>query len=101
MEVFEDLEVLMNAEGNFAAYRDVLKKAKPPVIPYLGLTLTDLVFISEVHIQLDRIIHILIMKGNPDIISNTSLLNWWKLNLIATVIKEMQQYQETPFTLGN
>lgn len=48
MEVFEDLEILMNAEGNFAAYRECLKKAKTPVIPYLGLTLTDLVFISEV-----------------------------------------------------
>eukprot|EP01114_Cavostelium_apophysatum_P007694 TRINITY_DN1984_c0_g2_i1.p1 TRINITY_DN1984_c0_g2~~TRINITY_DN1984_c0_g2_i1.p1 ORF type:complete len:861 (-),score=245.93 TRINITY_DN1984_c0_g2_i1:206-2788(-) len=85
VEVFDELVNLMDPEGNFANYRDALKKARPPIVPYLGLTLTDLVFISE---------------GNPDILPDTpDLINWWKLNLIASIIKEMQHYQETPYNL--
>ena len=98
MEVFENLEILMNPEGNFITYRDTLRKSKPPMVPYLGFTLTDLVFINEV-IEF-WVLVIRVYKGNPDLIPQTSLINWWKLNLIATVIKEIQQYQETPYILG-
>jgi len=85
LEVYESLVVLMNSEGNFNNYRESLKKARAPIVPYLGLTLTDLVFISE---------------GNTDMMQeNPKLINWWKLNLIGNVIKEVQSFQETPYNL--
>jgi len=84
LEVFENLVTLMNPEGNFNNFRDALRKSKPPVVPYLGLFLTDLVFITE---------------GNPDTVPDTSLINWWKANLIASVIRDMQQYQDSPYNL--
>jgi len=84
VDVYESLAELMNSEGNFATYREALKKSKPPAVPYLGLTLTDLVFITE---------------GNPDTLQDGRFINWWKLKVTASVIKEMQQYQETPYIL--
>jgi len=85
VEVFESLEFLLNSEGSFVAYREALRKSRPPIVPYLGITLTDLVFISE---------------GNPDyLVDSPNLINWGKANLLASVIKEMLFFQETPYNL--
>jgi len=84
-EVYESLVKLMDSEGNFNNYREALKKSRSPIVPYLGKTLTDLFFISE---------------GNTDTMpENKNLINWWKMNTIANVVKEVQSYQETPYNL--
>lgn len=47
LEMFEQLKRLMTTEKNYLTYRNVIKLANPPCIPYLGVFLTDLVFIDE------------------------------------------------------
>jgi son of sevenless-like protein len=47
METFDQLKNLMTTEKNYLTYRNVVKLANPPCIPYLGVFLTDLVFIDE------------------------------------------------------
>jgi len=37
----------MSYQKNFGNYRDALKMASPPCIPFLGLYLTDLTFIED------------------------------------------------------
>ncbi len=46
----EELDLLMNTEGNFRHYRMLLEKSKPPVVPYLGLLLTDLTFLDDANL---------------------------------------------------
>ncbi len=50
---FEQLETLMSPSSSFKLYRQALKQAKLPAIPYLGSVCGDLTFLDE---------------GNPDMI---------------------------------
>jgi len=84
IELYEELVQIMDGEGNFASYREQLQISTPPILPYLGLFLTDLVFIYD---------------GNPDYIPNTKLINVAKLDLLASTIKILQRYQDTPYCL--
>jgi son of sevenless-like protein len=54
----------------------------PPCVPFLGVFLTDLVFIEE---------------GNKDMLNG--LINFDKRRKVAYVIREIQQYQQTPYCL--
>jgi son of sevenless-like protein len=56
----------------------------PPCIPYLGVYLTDLTFIED---------------GNKDYVTDEGLINFDKRRKISTVIREIQQYQQTPYCL--
>ena len=81
-EIFTRLVADLDAESNFSKYRDLLHKSKPPIVPYLGMFLTDLVFIYD---------------GNPNYIPDTNLVNVAKLDMLASTIKELQRYQDTPY----
>lgn len=48
------------------------------------MCLTDLTFIDD---------------GNADFIPGTKLINFSKLGLLANVIRDLQQYQKTPYSL--
>lgn len=48
---FDKLSTLMSSENNFAAYRRQLAASSPPCIPYLGLCLSDLVYLLEIDKQ--------------------------------------------------
>jgi len=83
MKSFEEMMDLMSPDANFTKLRKELRhNIAPPCIPYLGMYLTDLTFIEE---------------GNPDLIGE--LFNFDKRRRIATVIKEIQQYQNEPYCL--
>ncbi|EGC33639.1 hypothetical protein DICPUDRAFT_48828 [Dictyostelium purpureum] len=84
VDTLRNLEKEMNCESSYKAYRDKLKNSDPPVVPYIGLYLTDLTFIEE---------------GNPNIIRN-NLINFAKYYLIHKVISEIQQYQWTEYQLN-
>ncbi|KNC51938.1 ral guanine nucleotide exchange factor [Thecamonas trahens ATCC 50062] len=45
--LFLDLKDVMSMTHNYRAYRDKLKSAAPPLIPYLGVSLQDLTFIDD------------------------------------------------------
>lgn len=54
--IWNECKALTNREKNFAAMRAAIKAIDPPVIPYLGMYLTDLTFIDEVRLK----------KSNPN-----------------------------------
>lgn len=88
MEIYQNLSLLMNGnagEGNFKDYRDTLKNAVPPVVPYLGLYLTDLTFLND---------------GNPDFLDeNKKMINFSKLTKIAGVLRNISIYQQDSYCL--
>jgi hypothetical protein len=69
---YEKIRTLMSRERSFAQYRNHLKTCSPPCMPYMGVYLTDLVFIDE---------------GNPTFLENGNLVNFEKSYLVARVIQ--------------
>jgi len=80
---FEELKTLLSREKNFKNMRDALPTLNPPVIPYIGMWLTDLTFLED---------------GNPDETPG-GLINFEKRFMISAVIRDVQQYQQTPYCL--
>ncbi|KAL1862474.1 cell division cycle-related protein [Diaporthe australafricana] len=80
----EALRKLMLSTKNFAEYRESLHMANPPCIPFFGVYLTDLTFIED---------------GIPSIIKKTTLINFAKRAKTADVIRDIQQYQNVPYSL--
>ncbi|KYQ96865.1 Ras guanine nucleotide exchange factor [Tieghemostelium lacteum] len=87
---FQELEKIMNSEGNFKIYRTKMLQAAPPCLPYLGTHLTDLTFMEE----------------NPDYIpvdvlptKRVELINFTKRTLVFKVISLLQQLQQQPYNL--
>jgi len=76
----EDLKILMAPAGNYKKLRSFLRSSTAPCLPYIGIFLADFVFIEE---------------GNSDTIRG--LINFSKRKQIANVIREIQQYQQTPY----
>eukprot|EP00026_Physarum_polycephalum_P000936 Phypoly_transcript_00937.p1 GENE.Phypoly_transcript_00937~~Phypoly_transcript_00937.p1 ORF type:complete len:870 (+),score=157.80 Phypoly_transcript_00937:977-3586(+) len=75
-QMLEELEATMGMEGSFKVYRNTLVNSTPPCVPYIGVYLTDLVFIED---------------GNPDKIGN--MVNWTKRRLMYNIISTFQRYQ--------
>ncbi|XP_049849437.1 ras guanine nucleotide exchange factor A-like [Schistocerca gregaria] len=88
-EMFNNLCTLMNSnagEGNYYCYRMELEGCIPPVIPYLGVHLTDLIFLND---------------GNKDFIDEEKkMINWYKMSKIARVVRSMAIKQQAPYCLS-
>ncbi|KAI1505518.1 ras guanine nucleotide exchange factor domain-containing protein [Biscogniauxia marginata] len=82
--VLETMRRLMASTKNFGEYREALHAANPPCIPFFGVYLTDLTFIED---------------GIPSIIKKTNLINFAKRAKTAEVIRDIQQYQNAPYSL--
>lgn len=79
----QTLSFLMDKLSNknaYKEYRSILKNANPPIIPYLGVYLTDLTFIEE---------------GNKNEIEG--LVNFHKRRLVYKVLAEIEQFQLTGY----
>jgi son of sevenless-like protein len=74
----------MGSTRNFGVYREMLRNANPPCIPFFGVFLTDLTFIED---------------GIPSIIKKTNLINFSKRTKTAEVIRDIQQFQSTQYPL--
>ncbi len=75
----------MASTKNFGEYREKLRRANPPCIPFLGVYLTDLTFIED---------------GIASIVKNSNLINFAKRTKTAEVIRDIQQYQNVPYSLN-
>ncbi|XP_059080751.1 ras-specific guanine nucleotide-releasing factor 2-like isoform X2 [Tigriopus californicus] len=82
-QTIEKLQALVSSDGRFRNLRDSLHRTDPPCIPYLGMYLSDLTFIEE---------------GTPNFTDNR-LLNFAKMRMIAHVIREIRQFQQTPYKI--
>lgn len=89
-QMHKELQLVNSRDKNFSVLRDLLKQSLPPCIPYLGMFLTDLTFIDT---------------GNLDRIPKTDahkeeLVNFVKLRKTALVIKQIQLFQNTGYSLA-
>jgi len=84
-KTYESLRQLMSSTQNYKQFRLSLHIANPPCIPYMGVYLTDLTFIED---------------GMPDKFQG-DLINFVKRKKISVVIREIQQYQQTPYALDS
>jgi len=78
LKALESLDLLMSMKGNFNHYRSLLDTISPPCIPFLGLIISDFVFVDQ---------------GNEDTIDD--LINFSKRKLMYNCIEELQQFQSS------
>jgi len=79
-----ELEQLMDMGGSFKTYREILKERETPCFPYIGVYLTDLIFIEE---------------GNPLKIGQR--INFSRARYVRNIIYAVQRYQESPYTFSS
>eukprot|EP01133_Synstelium_polycarpum_P017494 gene17494-20872_t len=83
--MYDEMILLMSNKNNFKDYRAALHSVHPPCIPYLGVYLTDLTFIED---------------ATKNTLNNRDdLINFEKRRRISVVIREIKQYQQTPYHL--
>eukprot|EP00026_Physarum_polycephalum_P001215 Phypoly_transcript_01216.p1 GENE.Phypoly_transcript_01216~~Phypoly_transcript_01216.p1 ORF type:complete len:1095 (+),score=164.79 Phypoly_transcript_01216:391-3285(+) len=80
-ETFEFLTEFMASAKNYTQYREHLQKAQLPVLPYLGVYLSDLTFIEE---------------GNPGEIGH--LVNFSKCRQISAIIRRVAEFQSVSYS---
>lgn len=80
-QTFLGLEEIMSSAGSFKEYRAALKAAQPPIVPFIGLTLSDLTFAEE---------------GNPDFIEQKGkkFVNFGKQRIIHKIISDLLLFQD-------
>ncbi|KAJ6252116.1 guanine nucleotide exchange factor [Anaeramoeba flamelloides] len=84
-DIWIRLSAFINRKNNFGKMRAALQRIIPPVFPYVGMYLTDLVFNDE---------------GNPNNITSVNgckLINFEKRKITANIIKQILQFQQTPY----
>ncbi|KAJ5704731.1 hypothetical protein N7536_000420 [Penicillium majusculum] len=77
------LQAMISNAHNYQAYRDTLRVAMAPCVPFLGLFLKDLTFIED---------------GNPAT-TPEGLINFHKYTMLASTIHEIQRLKEAPYAL--
>ncbi|TIC09657.1 ras GEF [Wallemia mellicola] len=100
LNIHQSLDTTIDSTKNFANYKQLLRNINPPCVPFLGVYLTYLTFITD---------------GNPDFLKDAErggqqltsppgggsgslpLVNFAKRQMAADLISEIQQYQATPY----
>ncbi|EGG20928.1 Ras guanine nucleotide exchange factor [Cavenderia fasciculata] len=91
ISMMAECERIFSSKKSFKNYREVISTVTAPCIPYIGINLTDLVFIEE---------------GNPDLVqqdgaSSSSLgpvLNFKKRELFYQAWSDISRFQEQGYT---
>jgi len=79
------LRQLMDPQSNCKNYREALACSNPPIVPFVGMYFSDLVFLED---------------GNPDYLKEEPTFhNFHKRTLIASVIQQLRQFQDVPYNL--
>lgn len=79
---YDDLKQLISLDYNFRNIRHQILFVEPPCLPYIGIFLTDLVFIED---------------GNPNFVHGR--INFFKHRKLARLIRSIMTYQNTPYKL--
>ncbi|GAA5841182.1 hypothetical protein JCM11251_003229 [Rhodosporidiobolus azoricus] len=79
------LNNVMRPDRNYREYRDILRRAAPPCVPFLGVYLTDWVFIGD---------------GNPDMLREREhQINFHKRQKASELILQIKLSQATSYNL--
>jgi len=76
---FDEIMKLTHSSQNYKNYREALKAATVPVLPYLALFLRDLTFIED---------------GNSNHMVAQTEINFLKMRMLAKVFKSITHYQQ-------
>jgi len=76
------IATLMDPSQNYKNYREALKNAQPPILPFQAVYMTHITFIEEI----------------PNTMEN-GMVNFEKMHILASVLTEIQRHQETPYQL--
>jgi son of sevenless-like protein len=83
MAMYDDLNMYISSDNNFKYLREKTSKQDPPILPYIGLFLTDMTFCDD---------------GNPNMLNGK--INFSKRMKMASIIKEIQKLQGGVFELN-
>ena len=83
LAVYNDLQELVSNDKNFAKFRAEMKLANSPSIPFLGCSLTDLIYTSD---------------GNKN--SDGNMINFYKVRSIGNTLNELQTRQKSNYPFG-
>eukprot|EP01094_Clydonella_sp_ATCC50884_P016383 TRINITY_DN2723_c0_g3_i2.p1 TRINITY_DN2723_c0_g3~~TRINITY_DN2723_c0_g3_i2.p1 ORF type:complete len:993 (-),score=245.75 TRINITY_DN2723_c0_g3_i2:335-3313(-) len=81
-DLWDRIRELMASDANHKNYRDCLRETRPPCVPYLGIQLTDLVFVDD---------------GNTDL--EGDVLNFVKMKFASGIIYSMEKYKTRSYRL--
>ena len=70
--VFEQMELLFEPDANYKNYRSVVEKVSPPVIPYVGRLLSDILFLEE---------------KEPNMLNTSDMVNMVKLEGLGALLR--------------
>ncbi|KAJ5767147.1 uncharacterized protein N7511_004763 [Penicillium nucicola] len=82
-DALRPLQSMVSSAQNYNAYREKIRMAIPPCIPFLGLFLKDLTFIED---------------GNPSI-TPEGLINFHKCSMLASSVHDIRRFQQTSYCL--
>jgi son of sevenless len=83
MKKYEFIENQFSHASGYIKYRNLVNERLPPLIPYLSVYLTNLIFIED---------------GNPSFIGKTNCLNWKKFNKKCDILHQIDSYQCVGFS---
>ncbi len=85
-DLYVELSDAVSAKGQYAQYRSTLKQTAPPLVPFLGVFLTDLTFVE---------------LGNLDYIPELNFINFDKRRKVASIVNDITQFQQDFYVLTN
>ena len=78
-DLFNEISDSVSAKGQYSKYRSILKAASPPIMPFLGVYLTDLTFVA---------------LGNPDYLPENNYINFDKRIKVTSIIDDVLKHQD-------
>jgi son of sevenless-like protein len=85
-QILEEISHVASTDKGYKHYRERLRSINPPCVLFVGMYLTWIVFIKDGNEGK--------VRGKPE-----NFINFKKRRMIANILQEIQQYQNTPYCL--